>query len=245
MGVDGLDFNAPVTTAHLSGLLAKLGLDQHGTALDVGCGRGESLQLLVEAAGCSGVGVDPDAAEIAIAQRRTPSRGRLAWHCARIDEAPLQPPFDAVVCVGASHAFGGPGEALPKTLSELANLVREGGRVLIGEGYWKRGPPREYLEATGMSADDERSHEANGALGDAFGWTLLHAETSSLEEWDHFESGHLRAAEASAKRATSDDTQAHEKLEHWRNWNTAYRLWGRDTLGFGFYVWELTRPCSP
>ena len=93
------------------------------------------------------------------------------------------------------------------------------------------------LEATRFQGGDLREHQANGALGKAAGLTLIHSEVSSLEEWDHFETAFLRAAEARSA-AAPDDPLAIEKLDHWRGWHEAYRRWGRDTLGFGFYVFE-------
>jgi len=84
---------------------------------------------------------------------------------------------------------------------------------------------------------DLRSHADNQAAATQHGWTLVHEEVSSVDEWDAFETGFLRRAEE-AHAAAPDDEQARAKLEHWTGWHAAYRRWGRDTLGFGFYVLE-------
>ena len=182
------------TRERISGLLDRLRVDESSRVLDVGCGRGEMLQLLVDASGCTGVGVDPDEDELAIARERSPSRGQLVWHCARIADVDVGAEFDAAICVGATHAFGPPGQALPETLQRMSGYMREEGRLLVGDGHWKRDPPTAYLEATRFQAGDLREHQANGALGKAAGLTLIHSEVSSLEEWDHFETAFLRAA---------------------------------------------------
>ncbi len=44
---------------------------------------------------------------------------------------------DVVVCVGASHAFGGPADALHR----LRQSVTPGGRVLYGDAFWAASPP--------------------------------------------------------------------------------------------------------
>ncbi len=237
MGVDGLLFNAPATRARVDGLLARLQVPAGGRVVDVGCGRGEMLAMLAEAVGAIGTGIDPDDAEIALARDRRPSRGRLLWHCAKVADVTVEPNCDAAICVGATHAYGPPGEALPRTIKALSGYVRAGGRVLVGEGYWKQEPLAAYLQATQFAASDLQSHDANAAAGNGAGLTLLHAETSSIEEWDHFEGAFLRAAER--RHAESPhDTAAIANLKHWRAWHDAYRKWGRETLGFGYYVFE-------
>ena len=84
--------------------------------------------------------------------------------------------------------------------------------------------------------DCEFNARATRELGKQLGWTLVHAEASSVAEWDAFESSFLRSAEVElAEHSDSDDALAHAR--HWRSWNSAYQTWGRDTLGF--YVCEL------
>src|SRR5204863_121707 len=48
--------------------------------------------------------------------------------------------FDLVASVGS-----------PARLSSIASLVRPGGLVLYGDGYWRREPSQEYLEALGAA----------------------------------------------------------------------------------------------
>ena len=116
MGVDGLLFNAPATRDRIRGLLARLQLPTGGRVIDVGCGRGEMLAMLAKSAGVIGTGIDPDDAEITIARNRRPSKGRLHWHCAKVADVAVHPEWDAGICVGATHAFGPPGEALERSL---------------------------------------------------------------------------------------------------------------------------------
>lgn len=237
MGIDGLPFNAPLREERIAGLLGRLELRDGGRVIDVGCGRGAMLAMLAEQVAVEGLGIDPDEAEIAIARTRDPGPGRLTWQCARVADVTLPTDLDAVLCVGATHAFGPPAEALGNALAALRGVLRDGGRLLVGEGYWRREPSAAYLEATGFKAGDLRSHAENAAAGEAAGLRLLHAEKSSREEWDRFESAFLRDAEE-RHAASPDDAAAAARLAHWRSWNEAYRAWGRETLGFGFYLFE-------
>ncbi|MHC4992962.1 MAG: SAM-dependent methyltransferase [Planctomycetota bacterium] len=239
MIVDQLEFNAPASRARVQRLLASLDLSRDSRVVDVGCGRGEMLAMLAEGVGCRGVGVDPKPDEIERARARTRDLGdRIQWHECRIQDVDCGGGFDAAICAGATHAFGAPGEALRKTLEALRACVRPEGRLLIGEGYWKREPSPEYLAATGMARNDLTSHEANVRLGVELGLVHLYDETSSLEEWDRFEGAFLEAAQQAHRRAPDDQT-TRKDLDHWTSWHDAYRRWGRETLGFGFYVFEV------
>lgn len=237
MGVDGMLFNAPATPERIADLLGRLEIPVGGRVIDVGCGRGEMLAILAESRGIVGAGIDPDESEINIARRRQPARGQLIWHNARIEDITLEPDADAAICIGAAHAFGHLPGALPRAFEQLRSFIRERGRILIGLGYWQQPPPPPYLDATGLEAGELLTHDDNIAMAQAAGLQLIHAETSSRDEWDAFEMGFLRAAEQRFAESP-DDAATIAKLKHWQNWNEAYRKWGRVTMGFGFYVLE-------
>jgi hypothetical protein len=108
--------------------------------------------------------------------------------------------------------------------------VKTGGRLLVGEGYWRQDPPAEYLGATPFEEKHLVDHAGNEA---PTGWALVHSEVSTLQEWDTFESSFLSEAGARSAAEPGDD-DARAELGHWRRWNDAYLRWGRDTLGSGF-----------
>ena len=70
---------------------------------------------------------------------------RLTW--VEADAATWAPadgaPQDAVLCIGASHAFGG----LDGTLDALRRHLRPGGRALLGETIWEQQPSAAAQEA--------------------------------------------------------------------------------------------------
>jgi SAM-dependent methyltransferase len=235
-----LPWNNPLAEADLAHGFDLLALGPEDTVLDVGCGHGELLARVVERHGCRGVGVDPDGAALAAARTRLAAHAaRVVLHEAKVQTLDLAPAsFAAALCLGSTHAFGPPGQAYDATLAALAALVRPGGRLLVGEGFWRRPPDEAYLAATGMGAGDFASHADNVARGEALGLLPLLALAASPSDWDRFESRFWRAAEEQLA-ASPDDEDARARADHWRAWRRAYLAWGRDTLGFGLYLFAV------
>jgi hypothetical protein len=117
-------------------------------------------------------------------------------------------------------------------LSRLAQLVRPGGLVLLGEGYWKRPPDDRYLEALGASRDELADWDGTIGMGEEAGLRLLRAVASSEADWDRYEDTWAASGESYA-RAHAGEPGVGEFLEWIRAGRARYReLGGRDTLGF-------------
>ena len=86
-----------------------------------------------------------------------------------VAERPPDRTFDLVICIASSHALGG----FPDAFVALHDLVEPGGQVLLGEGYWRRPPTEEYLDALGGATADELADY--GGLMRAGGGGRLHA----------------------------------------------------------------------
>jgi len=147
--------------------------------------------------------------------------------------APPEGPFAAALCVGATHAFGG----YRPTLAALSRLVRPGGTIVVGEGFWRRRPDPEYLAFLGTTEDDCTAHEGNVAAGVAAGLTPVHASVASDDDWDRYEDAYAAAVE---RHVAVDPAApgAAGMLRRIRAWRAAYLRWGRTTLGFGLYVFR-------
>jgi SAM-dependent methyltransferase len=194
---EGLPFANPLSEADVERGIAALDLPHGASVVETGCGSAELLVRVLEAyPSAVGVGVDPDADWLARAranaEARIPGR-KVEFVHATADDAGLRPgSFDAVVNVAASHAHGG----YPAALPALAALVRPGGVVLIGEGFWAREPSPAFLEALGGATPDEL-----GTLDELIG----HARSAGLEpvfqavaseaDWARYEETLVRNAE--------------------------------------------------
>ncbi len=238
--MEELPFNSPVSEARAESLLALLNVGPKDRAIDVGCGRGAMLQMLARNSGCAGLGVDLKEEEINVARRSLLEfYDRLAWRVSSIAELTVGDPFDAVICVGSSSAFGNGRSAFRSALEGTRRFSRLGARVLLGDAIWKQEPATPYLNATGIRADELSTHDDNLSCINDEGHKLICAEVSSQEEFDRFERGFLSRAEDNA-RGKPHDSDAQSKLTKRRQWYQAYEQWGRDTMGFGLYVVEFS-----
>ncbi|MFJ6623297.1 SAM-dependent methyltransferase [Kitasatospora sp. NPDC091335] len=179
---------APLTDESVARLLdrATAGTEQ-GLALDLGCGEGAWLvRTLAARPGWRAVGVDLDAAALTLAQETATTLGvvrRLGLHHLDARTFTAKEPFDLVLCVGATHAFGG----LLPTLAAARELLAPGGRLLVGEGFWKREPSQAALDGLGAARDDYADLATTTDRVLAAGWTPVSGYVSSEQEWDDYE----------------------------------------------------------
>lgn len=232
-------FNNPLSPTKAEQLISLLDLTPGTRVLDAGCGQGEFLIRTIEATGADGLGLDREAKLIAKAQAAAAERVPSAsCEFRQVDlrlEALDGHAFDAAVCLGSTHAFADGDAAYPGALEQLTRAVSPGGRLLLGEGYWKQPPAPEYLELLGEPVGIYHDHAGNIAVAEAGGLVPLYATVSNDDEWDHFEWSHRMRVENDAAQAP-DDQALQEKLQHSRQWRDGYLRWGRSTMGFGFYL---------
>lgn len=234
-------FNSPLSPQKADQIIDRLALSPGDRVLDVGCGNGEFLIRLVERKGILGLGVDPDADTIdqakGAASRRIPEAS-CEFRAARIQDTLLDnKPFDLAICIGSTHAYGDGEAAYPTTIRELARVARPGGLLLIGETYWRREPSPEYLALLGTPAGIYRHHPANVSCAEEQGLVTLGAYVSSNDEWDLFEWSHQQRIEQAYALSPEDPSLA-RKLKWRRAWMKGYLRWGRETMGFGFYLFQ-------
>lgn len=198
--------------------------------LDLGCGGGEWLLRALTAwpnLHAEGIDISEDAlAQARGAASRLGVQERLALHHQAAADFVSAQPFDLVLSVGATHAFGG----LLPTLAAARKHLAHGGRVLIGEGFWDREPSQEAIEMLGDFTDLATTVDRIVAEG----WTPVDGHVSTRRELDDYEWacwGSL-ATWALDHPADPDSSQALATATTRRSeWLRSYRdTWGFVTL---------------
>ncbi|MGK5531241.1 SAM-dependent methyltransferase [Streptomyces sp. URMC 129] len=158
-----------------------------GRLLDLGCGEAPwLLRALATRPSARAVGVDLSAdtlASAAGAAKRLGVAGRLELRQTSAGEYAPGDPFDAVLCVGATHAFGG----LLPALAAVGRHLAPGGCAVVGEGFWERGPTPAALAELDADPDDYADLATTVDRVVDAGWAPVHGHISSLAEWDAYE----------------------------------------------------------
>jgi SAM-dependent methyltransferase len=218
----GMAIMNPIPAAKLDEVLALLDLPARGRVVDLGCGKGDLLGRVAARYDVDAVGIDRDAKLLAeappginviVADIETWNRGRGA--------------FDLVASVGS-----------PAQLSSLAGLVRPGGLVLYGDGYWRREPSEEYLEGLGATRDELEDYAGTIRRATDLGLTPLYAVTASVDDFDRYEwSWSLNGERYAAEHP--DEPGVGEFVDWIRGGRRRYlELGGRDMLGFGLFLFR-------
>jgi SAM-dependent methyltransferase len=230
-------FWTPIDDAHAESVLAALALPPGARVLDLGCGRAEMLIRLCER-GARGVGVDENPHAMAIARAEAARRlahGGIELHemdGSRFETGPGS--LDAALCIAATHARGG----LESMLAALVRWVRPGGRLAIGEGYWKRPPDPEYLAAIDATADEMTDLDTLRFAFTDRGLRVVALTTANEVEWRAYEESYYAAVERHAA-THPDDAEALAMRDHVRRWNASAMRWGLDTMGLAYVVAEV------
>jgi len=190
-----LTFNSPLSDDRADRLVAELAAQRPATVTDFGCGWGELLLRVLQAAPqARGVGVDlhgPDverargiAAERGLSERVTFVEGQAGEHLR---------PVDLAISSGAYQAFG----SIPDAIKAIRPIVNPGGRLLFACEVWERSPTAEELAAMwpGTTIEDCLFLPELVDHAVAAGFRPLSIETATRDEWDRFESGFAAGSE--------------------------------------------------
>ncbi len=220
-------------------MIKMLQLTPDQNVLDVGAGTCELLIRLIEHQ-VRGTAIELCDGSIEVAKER--ANGRVAQdritfinEDAGVAVECFEPgQFDVGICIGSTHALGG----LEQTLRALKRIVKKDGFILIGEGYWKQRPHADYLEALGGAEESElQSHYENVMTGENMGLITLWSYVASEEDWDEYEWLYSMSVENYCHEHP-DDPDHDAMLTRIRSWRQTYLKWGRDTLGFGLYLFR-------
>jgi SAM-dependent methyltransferase len=195
--------------------------------LDLGCGEAAwLLRALAAHPNVTAEGVDSSAQPLAQAREEAAALGvgqRLVLHHQNAAEFTSPHLFDAVLSVGATHAFGG----LLPTLDAAHKHLAPGGHVLVGDAYWECEPSTAAREMLGEYEDLATTMDRVVAHG----WTPVFGHISTRQELDGFEWGYTGSLATWALDHPEDPDSAEAlaaATTHRSQWLHGYR----DSFGF-------------
>jgi cyclopropane fatty-acyl-phospholipid synthase-like methyltransferase len=234
-----LTWNAPLSEQHADELLTHLSLGPDTSLVDLGCGwgelllraawRGTGLATTAQPVTATFTGVDTDASALARG-RRAAERRALKEHVSFVEQPAdaWRETRDRAICIGSSHTLGGSRAMLER----LAEVVPQGGRVLVGDMCWERTP----TDAAHDMFGDEVPRLADFVdMCRETGWQVLHLSTCDQREWDDFESRH-RAGLREWLLANPESPKAKEVKEQQDARERDYIGTYRGVLGFVYLV---------
>ena len=233
-------FSNPINEAKIMKMIDMVLLKSEDKVIDIGAGKCELLIRLVEKYNISGTAIELYGGAIEEAKKNAGGRipeGSIEFI---IDDANVaiekfeQDEFDLGICIGSTHALGG----LDTTLKKMRRLVNKSGYILIGEGYWKQRPSHDYLQALGGAKEaDLKYHDENVRVAEELGLVPLWSYVANEDDWDEYEWLYSSSIENYCHENPNDPDRV-AMLERIRAWRRTYLQWGRDTLGFGLYLFR-------
>jgi cyclopropane fatty-acyl-phospholipid synthase-like methyltransferase len=239
---DDLTFMSPLSEVRAERLVAFLGDDLHGVVVDVGCGWGELLLRVVTAAPEStGIGIDLDGDAIKEGRRRADDRG-LSSRVTLVDvdaSEALPERADAIICVGATHAWAPPDQPdeplhYERALQRMRALLSRGGRLVYGDGIWSQPPTPAAIAALGGREDEMITLAELVDVAARTGFAVVGAHEASTDEWDDFESGYNACYARWLAAHPTDHEEAAEVRKRARAQQTAYLSGYRNVLGLAY-----------
>lgn len=234
----GLELWHPGDVGALHDMLRRVSLSRGARVLDVGAGRAAVSLHLARTYGARCVAVERSDHAHALAAREIEASGqaeRITLLHGDFGTFPLaERSFALAICLGASHAIGD----YEKALKRIGELVTRPGHVLMGELYWRKPPSDEYLAFLGMKLEDLQTHAGNIEIARTLGFETVATREASSTELDAYEDRYAANIEAHVAQHP-DDPDAGAMLETIHAWRRAYLQWGRGTLGFAVYLFQL------
>lgn len=227
-----LSFSSPLNYEMVDEVTDLMLLKPGMKIIDIGCAKSEILIRMADRCQVRASGIDPsalyiEAAHAQIAQR-APAADITLYHASILDFTPDPSGYDASMCINSSELYG----SYESALQHISSLTRRGGMVLMADYYW-RSKPAAPLQDFLVNQDYESAIEAGVRLG----LTPLYASVCTQIDVDRYIWMQAYSAEKYALDH-ADDPDSPGILSRVRSMRSTYIRYGRDTLGFGMFLFR-------
>jgi len=223
----------PVKPENILKLCKIAEISEESFVLDAGCGNGTVIAMISENFGSRGTGIEireEGCSNAVSAIKNTGLEDLVNIYYADASQYSPEPgeEYDLAIALGTSQIWGG----IEGTVSGLGDLIREGGKLIIGERFWRC-----------SSLSPEFSREWPEILTEyeilqicrENGYEIRHVIHSSENEWDDYES----AIWGNCLRWLADNPghpQAEEVQSYLSRIQEEYFAYAREYIGWAMYL---------
>lgn len=231
-----LAYANPFSAAQMDCLIQAAHHHRANKAVEIGCGSGAFVLALAQQQQIHLAALDINPLSLERARQQAaqlPLLGEVSFlqTDAQSFFAAHTEPYDLIICLGASQAFGTPHQAL----QSLSQRLAKGGMLIFAELMWAQAPAAEFIAFLQVQESDYWQAPEADSIFRENGLQLQQSLYASAQSWQEYEAAVMAGRLRFANKLDNFE-QAEQVRQMAQTWQTAYQTYGRECLGFAGYV---------
>ena len=209
-----------------------LSLNENSRVIDFGCGYAEMLVQWAGKFGISGIGIDIREQACLRARKKIAEKGfseRIEIFCGKGADFEFEEHgYDVATCIGASFIWKG----FQTAIQAMRSAIKPGGRLAIGEAYWrKRDVPEVYIKEIPDATTEPEMLKIARQEGYDFEFIIR----ASDDDWDNYETSNWLGAMQWIEE-NPDHPERQDMIDMLHREQDLYINYTREYLGWAIYV---------